>query len=104
MNKLTEPIYITCPECGCPSDSIKSYALVDYLIFIGVFAIWREISYVCCPHCMRKHILIKHFTYNILAANMLWPFVVLPWALLQLCKSFTKGHSRDVLDMIGGKE
>ena len=97
------PIYITCPECGCPSDSIKCYTLPDYLIFIGVYAMWREITYVCCPHCMRKHILIKGFTYTILAANGLWPFLILPWSLIQLCRSYTKGHSRKVLKMIEGE-
>lgn len=86
MKTPKDPIYIKCTELGCPSDSIKCYTLPDYLIFIGVYAI-----------------LMKGFTYNILVANVLWPILILPWSLIQLCRSYTKGHSRKVLKMMEGE-
>lgn len=89
-----------CPECGQVSDSIKAYKLPNYFLFLFVYARWQEIRYICCPHCMRKHILMKCFTYNILAANFAWPILVLPWAIVLLVCSYTKGHSKVVLDML----
>lgn len=84
---------IRCPECGQPTDSLKRYTLPHLWIFLYVYLGWQNIEFTCCPHCMRKHILIKGFTYEILLANVLWPFIILPWCLVQLIRSFIKGHS-----------
>ena len=70
------------------------------MLFLYVYAATQNITFTCCPHCMRKHILVKCFTYNILAANITWPFVILPWGIIQLIKSFTKGHSKEVQKII----
>ena len=84
---------IGCPECGRLTDSIKSFMLPHILLFLVCFISWQNIRYVCCPHCMRKHIFIKGFTYNILLSNFLWPFIILPWSIIQLIRSYNKGHS-----------
>ena len=65
----------------------------SYIVVLVCFISWQNIRYVCCPHCMRKHIFIKGFTYNILLSNFLWPFIILPWSIIQLIRSYNKGHS-----------
>ena len=91
--------YLICPECGRPSNSIKSYVLPHLWIFVWVYIFWQNIQFTCCPHCMRKHILIKSL-YHIALANILWPFIILPWSIVQFIRSFSKGHSKRVRDMI----
>lgn len=84
---------IRCPECGQLTDSIKSFTLPHIWLFLWCYISWQNIEYTCCPHCMRKHILIKGFTYNILLSNLLWPIIILPWSIIQLIRSYSKGHS-----------
>lgn len=95
-----ENVPIECPECGQLSSSIKHYTLPHYLIFVGFAAFWQRINYTCCPKCMLKHILIKCFTYNIAAANVMFPFVVLPWGIIYLLRNMTDGHSSEVVDIL----
>lgn len=90
-------IEISCPECGQPSDSIKRYSMFDYFLFLFVAASHRKVTYTCCPLCMRKHIIKEGiFTWKILTANLLWLFLILPWALILLFFSYTKGHSSSI--------
>ncbi|MCM1176204.1 MAG: hypothetical protein NC335_00455 [Bacteroides sp.] len=84
---------IRCLECGELTDSIKRFTLPHIWLFLWCFISYQNIEYTCCPHCMRKHIFMKGFTYNILLANILWPFIILPWSIIQLIRSFSKGHS-----------
>lgn len=84
---------IRCPECGQLTDSIKHFVLPHIWLFLWCYIRWQNIEYTCCPRCMRKHILIKGFTYNILSSNFLWPIIILPWSIIQLIRSYRKGHS-----------
>lgn len=95
-----ENIPVQCPECGRMSSSIKYYKLPHYVIFIGIAAFWQEITFTCCPKCMFKHIIVKCFTYNIVAANVLYPFSILPWGIIYLLRNMTSGHSSEVVDII----
>lgn len=88
---------LQCPECGRFSDSIKRYKMIHFCLFILIGASTSSVQYTCCPNCMRKHILIKGFTYNIISANLLWFFLILPWSIILLICSYTKGHSKSVL-------
>lgn len=87
---------VKCPECGLPSDSIKQYELPHFWLFIGIYLRYQNVQYTCCPHCMRKHIVAKGFTYNIITANVFWLFGIFPWMIVQFIRSFTKGHSNEV--------
>jgi len=49
-------------------------------------------KYVACPRCMKKEIIKKGFTYNILTANALWLVAILPWSIALLKKNSRKGH------------
>lgn len=103
MRNRTEseaPLMVACPECGRPSDSIKSYWMMDLLVFILAFVYHRRKKYVCCPRCMRKHLLVTGFTYNIVLANLLWLMLILPWTLILLAASFTGGHSSEVYGLL----
>lgn len=96
-------IMISCPECGEHSISIKHYTMIRWALFLFVAAQTQKVTYTCCPKCMRKHILWHGFTYNIITGNFLWFILILPWSLILLIMSFTKGHSSSVLSMIGKK-
>ena len=89
-----------CPECGQSSDSIKQYELPHFWLFIGIYLRYQNVQYICCPHCMRKHILVKGFTYNIITANVFWLFGILPWMIVQFIRSYTRGHSNGVKEII----
>lgn len=102
MNK--DNLILQCPECGRFSASIKRNQMIDVIIFFFIGASTRYVTYTCCPNCMRKHIMIKGFTYNILGGNILWPFVILPWSLILLLCSYTKGHSKSVLDIVNSDD
>ncbi len=91
---------VICPKCGQPSDSIKQYKLPYKWIFVWIMLFHQDIEYTCCPHCMRKQILLRGFTYNIILANLLWLIIILPWCLVLLICSFTKGHSKAVKEYI----
>lgn len=52
---------------------------------------------------MRKKILIKYFTYNIIIGNFLWLMLGLPMGIWKLCSSFTKGHSKSVREIIADR-
>ena len=95
-----DSVPIQCPHCGKMSDSVKCYSLPNYLLFLGVFAAYSFNKEVCCPECMRKKILVKYFTYNIIIGNFLWVLLGLPMGLWKLCSSYTKGHSKTVQDIL----
>lgn len=96
IDNIIEHVPVPCPKCGKVSDSIKCYSLPDYLLFIGIYAAYSFKKEVCCPHCMRKQILIKYFTYNIVIGNFLWLLIGLPLGIWKFCSSFTAGHSASV--------
>lgn len=91
---------VICPECGKPSDSIKRYTLPAEYWFLYVYMSTQDVIYTCCPHCMRKHILIHGFTYNILTFNVAWPVWILPWMIVQLIRSYSHGHSKEIQELI----
>lgn len=97
---MKEDIYVVCPNCGRISNSIKCYDLPYLFLFLFVYVREQTITCTCCPHCMRKMILKYCCTYNILAANLCWPLFVFPWGLFQFIRSYTHGHSDEVVAII----
>ena len=93
--------WVICPECGCSSDSIKRYTMPHFWLYLGFYLHYQNIEYTCCPHCMRKHIFLKFFTYNIITANICWLAILLPWGIIQFLMSLTDGHSDDVKQELG---
>ena len=83
---------VRCPVCHEPTDSIKQYKLVRTLLFLFLFATWNTLVATACPRCMRK-VILKRTAINILPANVLWVIVVLPFHLVQLLRTLTRGHS-----------
>lgn len=91
-------VAIRCPECGQLSDSIKCYRMG---LFLFVLVAWYSSTKneFGCPSCIRGKI-AKFSVINLFASNVLWPFVILPWTIILLLMSFTKGHSREVRNAI----
>ena len=87
-----------CPECRRPSDSIKAYTLGTILFLLVGAVSWRRRE-VGCPSCIRGKIAL-FAAVNLVTANLLWPILILPWATVQLLRSFTRGHSKAVLDAL----
>lgn len=98
-NLSSQEVFIRCPECGQLSSSIKCYSLPRYFI-VFILISWQTITYTCCPKCMLKHILVRCFTYNILTAHMLYPFIILPWGIIYLLRNMTQGHSEEIEELI----
>lgn len=94
-------VSIPCPECGQESDSIKAYRYLS-LMFILVAYGFQESTHVACPACTRKQV-GKNLVTNLFTANVLWPFVCLPWGIVLLLMSATRGHSSSVLKMLAEK-
>ena len=86
------------------SDSIKKYRLPYKWIYLGIVLIHQDVTYTCCPECMRKKILLRGFTYHILTTHVMWPLIILPWSIIQLIRSYQKGHSKEVLELMSRSE
>lgn len=89
---------ILCPSCHEESDSVKNYTFIS-LLFAFVAYMWQTTSQIGCPSCTRKMI-GKNLLVNLLTANIVWPFIILPWNLILLLMSFTRGHSKSVLKVV----
>ena len=90
-----DPNHITCPKCHEPKDSVKSYTMMSFLIFILVGAWWRTKRVVACDSCMRGELILSS-CINLVTANLLSPFVLL-WHGVLFAMTFQKGHSQEVL-------
>lgn len=93
-------IPVECPECGKISDSIKCYRLPKLMISLLVYVSMETENYIGCKDCIRKKIFQKGFTYNIITGNVYWPFLIFPWMIIQLLRSFTNGHSREIKEIL----
>ncbi len=93
-------LMIKCPSCSKPTDSLKRYHLADMLVFIGIAAWSRRVTYTACPVCMQTILLKNMFSWNILTGNMLWILIFMPIDLILLIASTTKGHSKSVVDLM----
>jgi pSer/pThr/pTyr-binding forkhead associated (FHA) protein len=84
-------VLIQCPRCGRPSDSIKQFRM-GVLIFVifAYFVRWNVEA--GCPSCIRLATL-RFTLINLLTANLVWPFLILPMSIFHLVRSFNKGHS-----------
>ncbi len=90
--------WLVCPACGFPSDSLKTYTIFVFL-FLFVMGSAQRTRGIGCPKCMRRQT-TEFLRVNFLAANVCWPFVVLPWGIWLMARSLVHGHSREVLDTI----
>jgi len=89
---------LPCPGCSQPSDSIKCYRMGVLLFLLVVGMTWTK-SEVGCPSCIRGKI-AQFCLVNVVTFNVFWPFIILPWSIIMLLRSFTKGHSKAVLDSL----
>jgi hypothetical protein len=86
---------LPCPKCNQMTTSLKSYTMVQFLLFVWFFAFWRRQTLTLCPSCMRNELLMKTLI-NLIPANLLWLFLVLPWHTVLFCMTFADGHSSKV--------
>jgi hypothetical protein len=89
---------IVCPHCRQSSDSIKRQNIM-LVIFLFIGASWQMEQVTACDKCMRQRILVNALI-NILSANILWPFLILPNSLYNLYLTLEPGHSESVIEEI----
>jgi hypothetical protein len=96
VTSLPDGAELPCPACGQPTDSLKQYRYISWVVFYLAGATWQTAHYRACPGCMRG-LVGRRLAWNLLPANLLWPMLVLPWGLGLIVASYRKGHSPDVL-------
>ena len=69
------------------------------IVFILIAAQVQSRDEVGCPSCIRRAIL-NFALRNLITANILWPFVILPMSVVHLLRSYMKGHSAFILKNI----
>jgi hypothetical protein len=94
----TQSIRIECPVCHRSSDRIKQYVQYKLVVFLLFARYTQTATYTACPSCMRKMI-GKSMLINLIPANLAWPVLAIVW-VGQLAGTFTRGHSRQILDSI----
>ncbi len=89
---------VVCPHCHAETDSMKYYTMP---IFLFIFVAWMSWSKdeLACPSCMRGKI-AGYCALNIVTANVIWPFIILPWTIINVLRSCTKGHSSGVQELL----
>lgn len=90
-----DAVELPCPRCHRPTTSLKQYRAIHLMIFLLVFAWWKDATYVACPACMRS-VLLNRAAINLVPANLLWFVLVLPWTLTLFVMTFQEGHSKAI--------
>jgi phosphate/sulfate permease len=90
---------IKCRVCHIPKNNIKEYKLFNSVVFIGIAILHRSATHTCCAQCMRKLIIKKTFNISILTAWILWPIMPFLFHFIVFLISFTKGHSKKVIEL-----
>jgi hypothetical protein len=91
-------IPIACPHCNRPSNSIKQCRFLG-ILFLFLFMVRQTRTVNACQSCMRGKIL-EHALINILTANILWPFIILPMSIYQFIRIRQPGHDDAILSEI----
>src|SRR5262249_17863446 len=93
-----EAMPLPCPHCGQHTQNLKRYRIYDYLLFLFFGAGWQLATYTACARCMRRIIGLRT-ALNVVSANFLFPLVFVPH-VVQFLRSFAKGHSRSILQIL----
>lgn len=95
IQKLDFSSKICCPHCGRPTRSLKYYNIVTKRVCFIYYHERTTNTLVGCPKCMNLQNIWRTFNDNIIRANIIWPFLHLPLALIILIRSNTPGHSTE---------
>ena len=87
---------LPCPVCQKPTDRLKQFRLIRWLVFLGHFHWHQPEFFRACPPCMKRRIWYRCLL-NIPTAHIIWPFVVLPAALFNSLRAGNPGHTPEIL-------
>lgn len=88
---------IPCSQCGQASPSIKIYRF-PVVVFLLIFAFWQMYPVAACPACQRFNT-FKYGLINLVTMNILSP-IYLIFAFFFVVRSFIRGHSSDVAELL----
>lgn len=98
LRKKLERTPVKCSECGKESDSIKSYTFMEMTFAFVAYRLNYE-HHICCAKCMRKKIYDSALS-GLIKTNIFWPIVCFPNLSVCLTRTFVRGHSDDVIDIL----
>ena len=87
---------LPCPVCQKPTDRLKQFRLIRWLVFLGHFHWHQPEFFRACPPCMKRRIWYRCLL-NIPTAHIIWPFVVLPTALFNSLRASEPGHTPEII-------
>jgi hypothetical protein len=93
---LSKDVEFPCPVCGETTRSLKQYQFLSWGVFFFAAGMYQTAYYRACPGCMRKW-LAQRTAINMIPTNILWPFVVVPWAVVLFVATYSKGHTPELL-------
>ncbi len=83
---------LECPECGRETSSLKYHVFLDQWQEFLVGYRHELATLRACPACLRRRVWLT--ARRLLStAHLVWPLVVLPWAVALTVCSFVPGHS-----------
>lgn len=94
---------LPCPVCQEPTESLKQYRYPRWVVFLLVGAWWQEEIITACGQCVRRRVW-RNCLFNVVPANLLWGFLLLPWAIGLTIASRSRGHSQRLLDSMKAAE
>jgi hypothetical protein len=92
---MEKPVEIICPHCHQPSYNIKRLQIWS-IIFLFFAAARQTRTITACAGCMRREIAMNG-AINILTANILFPFIILPMSVYQFWRTYEEGHDESIL-------
>ncbi|MCH5221149.1 MAG: hypothetical protein J1F05_02320 [Muribaculaceae bacterium] len=95
-HKIDYSSKICCPHCGEYTRSLKYYNMVTKRIYFFYYFEIGTTPLVGCPKCINRQNFWRTFNDNIIKANIAWPILHLPIALITFIRSITPGHSGTV--------
>ncbi len=94
MNRQSLP----CPTCNRLTTSLKRYHFVKWCLFLGVAVFFRRETHTACPGCMRRYLWTRSLLTAI-PANIIWVLGLLPLTIILTIATFTKGHSKNLVEV-----
>ena len=93
----SDPKALPCPSCHALTKSLKRYHFFKWFLFLGIAMVVSRETHTACPSCMRRYLWTRSLL-NVMPANIVWLFGLLPLTIILTVATFTRGHSKNVIE------